>query len=222
MIYNCGEGWVRTLRSMEAVCLRFAPWKPVPAKPHTESNDHPHAGTDATTQRADAAQRLKDACDLLRLGKLDEAQAVLEAAVGLDPENAEAHNKLGVVLARKGRLDEAETSFERALALNPRHAAAMSNLGNIYKEKNMLDRAIQCYNMALSIDPDHATAHHNLGVVYRQMGMIDRAVAHFKQAHRLQVRGFVGEGRTGVMGGRYLWLLVVAAFILVYVLGFRK
>ncbi|MGE5594353.1 MAG: tetratricopeptide repeat protein [Betaproteobacteria bacterium] len=200
--------------------MRPAPWKPAPGELHTGSNERP--GEVASTGRGDAAERLKEGCDLLRDGRLDEAQAALEAAISLDPENAEAQNKLGVILARKGRLDEAEIRFERALALNPRYAAAMSNLGNIYKEKNMLDRAIECYNMALSIDPDHATAHHNLGVVYRQMGMIDRAVGHFKQAHRLQLRALGKEGRTGSTSGRYLWLLVAVVFILVYVLGFRK
>ncbi|MGE5584453.1 MAG: tetratricopeptide repeat protein [Bacillota bacterium] len=161
-------------------------------------------------------------CGLLGRGRLDDAQAAFEAAIALDPENAQARNKLGVVLAHKGRLDEARVRFEEALALNPRFAAAMSNLGNIYKEKKMLDRAVEFYKMALSVEPDHATAHHNLGVVYRQMGMIDRAVSHFKQAHRLELRAVNSESRAAARAGRYLWPFIVAALVVVYFLAFRK
>lgn len=177
---------------------------------------------DPRAARDNAEERVRKGCELLRRGKLDDAQAAFEAAIALEPENAQAHNKLGVVLAHKGKLDEARMRFEKALTLDPRCAAAMSNLGNIYKEKNMLDRAVEFYKMALSVDPDHAAAHHNLGVVYRQMGMIDRAVGHFKQAHRLELRAMSRESRAAARAGRYLWPLIVVALIVTYVLAFRK
>lgn len=177
---------------------------------------------DPRAARDNAEERVRKGCELLRRGRLDDAQAAFEAAIALEPENAQAHNKLGVVLAHKGKLDEARMRFEKALTLDRRCAAAMSNLGNIYKEKNMLDRAVEFYKMALSVDPDHAAAHHNLGVVYRQMGMIDRAVGHFKQAHRLELRAMSRESRAAARAGRYLWPLIVVALIVTYVLAFRK
>lgn len=169
-----------------------------------------------------AEERMRTGCELLRKGRLDEAQAEFEAAIALDPRSAEAQNKLGVVLAHKGKLDDARMRFEKALAVDPRCAAAMSNLGNTYKENDMLDKAVEFYKMALSVDPDYATAHHNLGVVYRQMGMIDRAVAHFKQAHRLQLRAAGRESRAATRASRYLWPLIAAALVLTCVLVFRK
>lgn len=169
-----------------------------------------------------AQERVREGCEFLDRGRLDDAHAAFEAATTLDPENAQAHNKLGIVLAHRGKLDEARSRFEEALALDPHCAAAMSNLGNIYKEQNMLDRAVEFYKMALSVDPDHATAHHNLGVVYRQMGMVDRAVSHFKQAHRLELRASSHGSRAAARAGRYPWPLLVAALIVAYLLAFRK
>lgn len=52
-------------------------------------------------------------------GHYQEAHTLLERAVKVDPEDAEAHYFLGVVLNRLERWDEAAAAFERALALRP-------------------------------------------------------------------------------------------------------
>ena len=44
------------------------------------------------------------------------------------PEDAEAHNNLGVILKDLGQLDAAVTSCRQALAINPNFAHAYSNL----------------------------------------------------------------------------------------------
>lgn len=176
-------------------------------------------GDDQSRESGSIEDRMREGCALLWRGRLDEALAAFEAAIALEPDNAQAHNKRGVVLAEKGMLDEAKLEFERALALDPKYASAMSNLGNTFREKNMLDEAAELYKMALTIDPDHATAHHNLGVVYKQMGMIDRAIVHFKQAQRSGLRRDTGAERLApAKVGRYLWIiaavLVVTFFLL--------
>ncbi|MCR4402466.1 MAG: tetratricopeptide repeat protein [Firmicutes bacterium] len=174
-----------------------------------------------SSSQVDAMELVRRGCELLNSGRLDEALAEFEAAVAADPRNAEAQNKLGVVLARQGKLDEARKLFERALATDPRCAAAMSNLGNTYKESGMLDKAVEFYKMALSVDPEYATAHHNLAVAYRQMGKIDRAVIHFKQASRLQLRRSALQGETARFG-RHLWLLIAGGLIFAYLFIFKK
>jgi tetratricopeptide (TPR) repeat protein len=52
-------------------------------------------------------------------GRYEEAQTLLEQAVKVDPEDAEAHYSLGVVLKRLERWDEAAVAFEAALVLRP-------------------------------------------------------------------------------------------------------
>jgi hypothetical protein len=51
-------------------------------------------------------------------GRTDEATTALEAAVRLDPNNAQPHVYLGVLAARAGRFDEAVKQFKAAKALD--------------------------------------------------------------------------------------------------------
>lgn len=52
-------------------------------------------------------------------------------AVRENPEDALAHNDLGVVLATAGAAREARRSFERALTLAPHLKDAADNLGEL-------------------------------------------------------------------------------------------
>jgi len=53
--------------------------------------------------------------------------AELEAAVRLQPGDADLHNQLGTALGRAGKVREALAQFEEALRLNPTHEAARQN-----------------------------------------------------------------------------------------------
>jgi len=46
----------------------------------------------------------------------------------LNPNNADAHNELGVLLASQGKLKAAVLHFEQAVKLDPNNAAARDNL----------------------------------------------------------------------------------------------
>lgn len=56
---------------------------------------------------------------LFRLGRLDEAQKVLEEAALLSLADAEIHSNLGDLYTAMGRLDAAKESYERAQAIDP-------------------------------------------------------------------------------------------------------
>jgi tetratricopeptide (TPR) repeat protein len=57
---------------------------------------------------------------LIALGRHDEALVEFDAAMRLDPNQAEGWCNRGICLAALGRPDEARTSFDRAIALNDR------------------------------------------------------------------------------------------------------
>ena len=65
--------------------------------------------------------------EVARRGLWNEARFRFERAVTLDPENAEAHNDLGVALEQQGEFAKARESFERALKLAP---------GSLYIQQN--------------------------------------------------------------------------------------
>jgi len=60
--------------------------------------------------------------------RLPDAEMVLKTALDKDPDNADAHNQLGLVLAAQKRNSSARDEFLKALKINPDHRAARENL----------------------------------------------------------------------------------------------
>lgn len=52
-------------------------------------------------------------------GQYEEAQSLLRRAIAADPEDADAHYFLGVILFKRGLYDQAAAAFERTLELRP-------------------------------------------------------------------------------------------------------
>ena len=66
-----------------------------------------------------------------QMGQLRDAISEQNAALALDPKNADDWNNLGVLHARNGDTASARRDFEHALILNPQHAAARANLARL-------------------------------------------------------------------------------------------
>ena len=75
-----------------------------------------------------AADRLAEARAAAALGARDRARPLLEQAVVLAPNDADAWNDLGVMRVLDGDLAGGIKAFWRALDVNPRHADARRNL----------------------------------------------------------------------------------------------
>jgi predicted O-linked N-acetylglucosamine transferase (SPINDLY family) len=86
----------------------------------------------------------------------------LRQAVALEPDYAQAHYNLGVLLYDQGFLTEAEASYARALAIKPDYAEAESNLGSVFLNQNRLLDAESCFRRALALKPDLEDAFSNL------------------------------------------------------------
>jgi len=71
---------------------------------------------------------------LMREGKFDEAERILEGAVEAWPLQVESRLALGDLFRQVGRAGEAESSYLRALALDPAGAEAHARLGALYLE----------------------------------------------------------------------------------------
>jgi tetratricopeptide (TPR) repeat protein len=115
-------------------------------------------------------------------GKKLDALNANQTAVGLSPEDAEAHNNLGNTQKELGRLKEARVSFSQAIALRPHYAEAHSNLGNTQQELGRLDKAKASFLKAVALKPDYAGGYYNLGNVLKELGELDEAQASYKRA----------------------------------------
>jgi len=111
---------------------------------------------------------------------------IWQDAVQKRPENARAHNNLGVVLMGQGRLQEAIGQCKQALRIKPDYDNAHNNLGIALFEQGNIPGAIDHYEQALRVNPDFAEAHNNLGLALMRQGRGPEAIGHFEQALRIE------------------------------------
>jgi len=116
------------------------------------------ATSSRSTEKADSAEPLfHRGKELLLAGKLDEAVAVLEEALRLDPFSADAHYQLAKALRAKGEHFRAMTAFERSVELRPTSFPALRSLAALYTEKGFRRKAAETLERALAASPDATT-----------------------------------------------------------------
>ncbi|MFA7241736.1 MAG: tetratricopeptide repeat protein [Sulfuricellaceae bacterium] len=82
-----------------------------------------------------------------------EALPVLQKAVELSPDDAEAHSNLANELQDLRQLDDAVASYQRALEINPDFAGVHGNLGKALRDLGRLDSAAASHAQALKLQP---------------------------------------------------------------------
>lgn len=146
---------------------------PIPPAPAAPSAGPPVASVQHWLQQAALAQQQ---------GRLDLALAACEAALALDPQLADLHNRRGLLLQALGQTVAAQAAYERAVALLPQHAGAFNNLGTLFTRQGRWTEAAQHFERAVALRPDHALAWHNLGYVQREQKALQASVHSFEQA----------------------------------------
>jgi Flp pilus assembly protein TadD len=160
---------------------------------------------------------------LLDMGKYDEAKEKTMEILSSDPENAEAYNKLGVILIREKKLEEAKTAFTKALELKPRFSSAACNLGNLYFESGDMASAEQLYEHAIEYDPDNPVPYNNLAVIYRKQHRLDESVKCYKKSINLKFRRDLRQDsntspNTHSSSLKRLWYFGIPLAVLLYLL----
>lgn len=130
--------------------------------------------------------------------KKDAIDALQKATVFL-PDDASAHNTLGVALQKAGRINEALAEFRLAVQFNPKHFEAHGNLGNTLRDMGKVSEAVACYRTALSINAKFAEAHNNLGNALRDLGMLDHAVASIRMALQINPHHASAHNNLGML-----------------------
>jgi len=123
---------------------------------------------------------------LRETGRVKEAVAQFEKAVGLKPDFAAARANLGGALAKAGRLDEALVQLRKALESDPGYAPAHCHLGLVLSQRGDAEGAIREWQSALDLDPKYAEAHFSLGDVLDAQGRTAEALAHWRDGIDLQ------------------------------------
>jgi predicted TPR repeat methyltransferase len=121
-------------------------------------------------------------------GRTEEAVALIERSLELEPERADWHSNLGIVLQDRLRLDDAIAAYRHAISHDPNHANAHSNLGVVLRAKGEAAEAEAAYRAAIRIDPQHADAYHNLGVLLNAQKRPREAAVCFSKVITLRAK----------------------------------
>jgi protein O-mannosyl-transferase len=134
---------------------------------------------------ADANARVVAAVSLDRLGRLNEAQHLLQGLLGRRQDYAPAYLALGDVHFHRGAFGEAQQSYRRYLRSEPAHEGALTNLGIAAIKTGDLAEAIEALQRVVEAKPQHASARRNLAVALYSAGRLDEAIAQVEEAARL-------------------------------------
>jgi TolB-like protein/Tfp pilus assembly protein PilF len=111
------------------------------------------------------------------------AKQSAERALALDPDLADAHASLGLILASHDwDFADAEREFRRALELNPSHASARLWYGLLLLDLNRVDQARAQFQRGLEADPLSESLQGQLASCDFQEGRYERALAAEKAA----------------------------------------
>ena len=122
-------------------------------------------------------------------GRYDEAAALTEREIALNPGNAMAFYQLGDARVRQGRWDEGVVALQKSIWLNPFYSAPYIVLGKGYLQKGQPATAEGMLTRAIEYDPNNRSAHYLLGQVLQRMGREEDARREFAIAERLQNQG---------------------------------
>jgi TolB-like protein/tetratricopeptide (TPR) repeat protein len=129
----------------------------------------------------------------------EQAHALIEKAVRLAPDLAEAHRALGWSFDAS-LLDFAhgKAEYERALALAPGDARVLSTNANFLARMGHGDAAVASAERAVTLDPVNAASYHDLGWVFYFSHRYREAVAAFDRELSLNPRAHWGHGMRGL------------------------
>jgi tetratricopeptide (TPR) repeat protein len=128
-----------------------------------------------------------------RLGDLKAAERLLDKALKLDPDNADAWHNLGQVARGKDQLDRAVRLFRKALALDPEYVDAAYGLGEALYSQGKAAEALVLLDQATRQAPDDAEILHVKALCLDHLGETGPALAAYRQVLRLQPEH--GNGR---------------------------
>ncbi len=124
--------------------------------------------------------RLKIASVLIRLNRLDEAEAVLKEAKEIDPDNLDLPLALIFVYSYGQRDEDLEIEYEaflkKAHDKKPKSIGISEYLAQFYFYKKRPQEAIDVYEKILESNPDYVEALFWLGSLYEDCGQRSKAL----------------------------------------------
>lgn len=110
------------------------------------------------------------------------ALKAFDAALKLDPDNAQAHCFTGLVHRFANDLERAEASFNAAIAASPDNSGYHLELGRTLEMKGDVEGAALAYEKSLAIDGENFEANYSLAVIFAKKDDFTNTEKYFQAA----------------------------------------
>lgn len=121
----------------------------------------------------------------MRDNRLLRAEKALLTILKIDPKNAAAYNRLGILYAKQKEYRDAIDCFEIACSIEP-SASSLHNLGLIYYETENFEKAATAFEDALTLDDTMAARHIALAKAAEHIGNTKQMIDHLEQAAEIE------------------------------------
>ena len=142
---------------------------------------------------------LRQAEQLMETGDKQEAIALYEQIISLEPNCVQARINFGFLKQEKGELDAAIPHYQEALALDPNIPQTAYNLAKIFEEQGQVEEAIAHYEQALVAEPEFVPALINLAVALQEKGELLKAIELYRRALEIQPHSWEAYNNLGTV-----------------------
>ncbi len=129
-----------------------------------------------------ANQHLDRSISFSMCGKIDQAIDEIKKAISIDPEFAQAHNKLGDYYMKKGMVKEAAAAYTRSLELDPDNQNTNFDLGCSLAHLGKHEEALGHLQRALELKPSHTEIYGHIGRLLMMRGELEQAIDNLQKA----------------------------------------
>ena len=138
------------------------------------------------TRSKDLSYPARKVMCFLAMGRVDEAEALLDEIVKSAPKYGLAKMLAGQLALLKGNIEKSESIFKELKEAEAEMPSMHTMLGTIYLRRGQFQEAAALFRSALKADPDFVDAHDGLGVALRHMGQLEDSVYEHMRAVSLQ------------------------------------
>ena len=130
-------------------------------------------------------KKLKESQDLVAQSDYYEALAVIDEAIQLNLNRAEAYACRGSVYDDLGEYSRAIEDYTKAIQINPNYAAAYNDRGVAYKNLNEHEKAIKDYSEAIRLNSNKESYYYNRGNIYYSLKNYSKAIDDYTKAIKI-------------------------------------
>jgi TolB-like protein/class 3 adenylate cyclase len=130
------------------------------------------------------------------LGRLEEAIALCQQAIALDPLNARGHRFLGMYSLFAGKLEEAEAALKDAVELNPLGGMTYRSLGQVYLAQGRSTEALAAFKE----ESHEGFRLLGLAAAYHALGQNAHSSAALEQLAELPMHAFLNAQANAYCG----------------------